>query len=164
MCMLKGTVPWDFRLQIFSWISFPQAPEYTIRAVLKFFKISWRYSQFNVHHRYRWHRWQMKKILNRKFFHYFVWTPFCRRVNMYINFCLQVHFKVFAAWYCSNYLPPVSTTQAKFTVTAGVFDNVGKFVGAAGVIDTGGKFATVVIDTSGASWLANISENFQINS
>jgi hypothetical protein len=45
----------------------------------------------------------------------------------------------------------VSTTQAKFTVTAGVFDNVGKFVGAAGVIDTGGKFATVVIDTSGAS-------------
>jgi hypothetical protein len=42
----------------------------------------------------------------------------------------------------------VSTTQAKFTVTAGVFDNVGKF--ATYVIDTGGKFATVVIDTSGA--------------
>ncbi len=29
----------------------------------------------------------------------------------------------------------MSTTQAKFTVTAGVFDNVGKF--AASVIDTG---------------------------
>ncbi len=28
------------------------------------------------------------------------------RVNIYINFCLQVHFKVSAAWYCFHYLPP----------------------------------------------------------
>ncbi len=26
------------------------------------------------------------------------------------KFCLQVHFKVSAAWYCSHYLPPVSLT------------------------------------------------------
>ncbi len=33
---LKGTVPEDFRLLVFSWISIPQAPEYTIRAVSNF--------------------------------------------------------------------------------------------------------------------------------
>ncbi len=32
------------------------------------------------------------------------------RVNIYINFCLQVHFKVSTAWYCPHYLPPVSLT------------------------------------------------------
>ncbi len=32
---------------------------------------------------------------------------------------------------------------------------------AAGVIDTSGKLAAGVIDTDGATWLANISENFQ---
>ncbi len=32
------------------------------------------------------------------------------RGNPYINFCLQVHFQVSAAWYCSHYLPPVSKT------------------------------------------------------
>jgi hypothetical protein len=33
----KGTVPWDFRLQVFSCFSFSQAPEYPIRAIFKFF-------------------------------------------------------------------------------------------------------------------------------
>ncbi len=41
---------------------------------------------------------------------YFVWTPLGSRVNMYINFCLQVHFKVSAVWYYSHYLPPVLLT------------------------------------------------------
>jgi hypothetical protein len=36
---LKGTVSRDFRLLVFSWFSFPQAPEYTIRAVSNFSKI-----------------------------------------------------------------------------------------------------------------------------
>jgi hypothetical protein len=58
-----------------------------------------------------WHRWQMEKIFNQKNFNYFVWTPLCRRVNIYINFCFQVHFKVSAAWYCSHYLSPVSLIQ-----------------------------------------------------
>ncbi len=35
----KGTVPWDFGFQVFSWISFPQAPEYHIRAVSNLFEI-----------------------------------------------------------------------------------------------------------------------------
>ncbi len=39
-------------------------------------------------------------------------------------------------WYCSQHLPPVSTTPAI---------KVAKF--ASGVVDTGGNFATTVVDT-----------------
>jgi hypothetical protein len=57
----------DFRLLVFSWTSFPQAPErYTIRVVSNFFEYSRRYSQLKVHHRYCWHQWQMEKIFNNK--------------------------------------------------------------------------------------------------
>ncbi len=59
-------------------------------------------------HLTRWHRLQMEKIFNQKNFNNFVWTPLGSRINIYIHFCLQVNFKVSAAWYCSHYLPPVS--------------------------------------------------------
>ncbi len=36
--MFKGTVPRDFPLQIFSRISFPQAPDYTITALSNLFQ------------------------------------------------------------------------------------------------------------------------------
>jgi hypothetical protein len=49
----------------------------------------------------------MAKIFKQKNFNYFVWTPSGRRVNIYINFCLQVQFKNAAARYCTHYLPPV---------------------------------------------------------
>ncbi len=101
-------------------------------------------------HRCRWHRWQMEKIFKQKNFNNIVWAPLGSRVNIYINFCLQVHFMVSAAWYCSHYLLPVSTTQGEL---------VAKF--AAGVVDLGGKFATGIFDTGGAPWLANISANFR---
>ncbi len=55
-------------------------------------------------------------------------APLDSRVNIYLNFCLQAHFKVSAAWYCSHCLPPVSKTLVKL---------VAKF--AAGVVDTGGS-------------------------
>ncbi len=55
---LKGTVSRDFLLLVFSWISFPQDPEYTIRAVSNFFENSWRYSQLKVDHRYQRRRRQ----------------------------------------------------------------------------------------------------------
>ncbi len=64
----KGTVPRDFRLQVFSWINFPQAPEYLIRAVSNFFEKSQRYSQLKVHgiriwiQKYFWKCW----VLNLK--------------------------------------------------------------------------------------------------
>ncbi len=74
----------------------------------------------------------MEKNLNQKNFNSFVWTPLGSRVNIHINFCLQVHFKVSAAWYCPHYLPQVSTTLAKL---------VAKFV--TGVIDTGGNLPQV---------------------
>ncbi len=64
-CRLKGTVPRDLRLLVFSLISFPQAPEYTIRAVSNFFKNLRNYSQLKVHHRCRWHLW-LKKICKLK--------------------------------------------------------------------------------------------------
>ncbi len=96
-----------------------------MKTVSNFFENSRRYSQLKVCHRCRWHRWQMEKIFNLKNFNNFVWSTLGSRGNIYINFCLQVHFQVSAAWYCSHYLPPVSTTQGEL---------VAKF--AAGVVDT----------------------------
>ncbi len=144
--------------------------------------------RLKVHHRCQRHRWQMEKIFKQKNFNNFVWAPLVSRVNIYINFCRQVHYKVSAAWYCPHYLPPVSLIPVQFgnlppaslTMAANLppvsltpvanlppvsttqAELVAKF--AAGVVDTGGKFATGVNDTSGAPWPANISANFQKNS
>ncbi len=105
------------------------------------------------------------KIFKQKIFNNFVWAPLGSRVNIYINFCLQVHFKVSAAWYCSHYLPPASIA-ASIVDTGGSVNSTrgtgGKICSwcrwycwqiyrrcrwyqrqfATGVIDTGGKFAT----------------------
>jgi hypothetical protein len=100
----------------------------------------------------------MEKIFNQKNVDYFVCTPLGSRVNIFINFCLQVHFKESAAWYCFHILPlvslipvanlpPVSTTLGKL---------VAKF--ATGVIDTSGKFAARVVDIGGAPWLECLRE------
>ncbi len=42
-----------------------------------------------------------KNLLSEKFFYYFFRTPLCSRINIQINFSLQVHFKMSAVWYCS---------------------------------------------------------------
>ena len=55
----KGTVPWDFWLQVFSRTSFSQAPEYPIMTISTFFLIRRKYSQLKVHHRCRWNRGQI---------------------------------------------------------------------------------------------------------
>jgi hypothetical protein len=68
--LLKGTVPRDFRLQGWLWISFSQAPEYTIRTVSNYLENSRRYSQIKVHHQCRWHLWQMKQNLNEESFNF----------------------------------------------------------------------------------------------
>ncbi len=68
----------------------------------------------------------MAKIFKLKNFNYFVWTPFGSRVIIYINFCLQVQFKMTTY---SLILYPLFAT---------------------GVVDTGGKFAAGVVDTGGA--------------
>ncbi len=126
---LKGQCHEIFDFWFFSWISFPQKYEYTFPAILN---CSRRYSRLKVHHRCQRHRWQMEKIFKQKNFNNLVWAPLGSRVNIYIHFCLQVHFKVSTAWYCPNYLPPVSTAQGKL---------VAKF--AAGVVDTGGNLPPV---------------------
>ncbi len=142
---------WDFRLLVFFLESVsPQAPEYTIRAVSKFFENLRRYLQLKVHHRCCWLWWQMQKIFNHNSFNYLVWTPLGSRVNYWIHFCLQVHFKV---WYCSQYLPPVQICRRchwyRWQIPTGVVDTGGKF--AASIIDTGGKFATGINNTSETS-------------
>ncbi len=163
-CHLKGQCHVIFDFWFFSWINFHQAPEYTIMAISNFFENSWRYLRLKVHHRCPWRQWQMEKIINQKSFNYFVWTSLGSRVNININFCLQVHFKDSAAWYCFLILPPVLMTPAAnlplvscrwYWCAGGIF--------AAGVGVTGGKFATSVVDTGGAPWLANISVNFRKN-
>jgi hypothetical protein len=124
---LKGQCHEIFDFWFFSWISFPQAPEYTIRAVSNFCENSRRYSQLKVHHRCRWHRWQMANIFKQKNFNYFVWTPLGSRVNININFCLQVHCKMSAAWYCSHYLRPVSLIPAvhlDFRISPRIFEKI----------------------------------------
>ncbi len=124
----------DFR---FSWISFTKHLSITLGIFQFFFENSWKYSQLKVHHRCRWHWWQMLKIFNLKSFNYFVWTPFGSKVNILINFFLQLHFN----WHCSHYLSPVSTTPAVPV----------------------GKFTAGVIDTGGAPWFANFSTSFRKN-
>ncbi len=62
----------DFRFSI--WMSFPQAPDYTIRAISNFFETSRRYSQLKVHHR------SLTPVANGKNLqsenlHYLFWTP-----------------------------------------------------------------------------------------
>ncbi len=79
---LKGQCHEIFDFWFFSWISFSQAPEYTIRAVSNFFENSRRYSQLKVCHRCQRHRWQNQKIFNHKSFNYFVWTPLGSIVNL----------------------------------------------------------------------------------
>ncbi len=100
--MLKGQCNEIFDFWFFSWISFPEAFEYTITVISNFFENSRRYSRLKVHHRCQRHRWQMEKIFKQKNFYNFVWAPLGSRGNIYVNFCLQVHFKVSAAWYCSH--------------------------------------------------------------
>ncbi len=79
---LKGQCHEIFDFWFFSRISFPQAPECTIRVVSNFFENSRRYSQLKVCHRCQRHRWQMRKIFNQISFNYLVWTPFGSIVNL----------------------------------------------------------------------------------
>jgi hypothetical protein len=87
----------------------------------------------------------MEKIFNQKNFNNFILSPLGSGGNIYLNFCLQVHFQVSAAVATGGNLPtasltpvanlpPVSTTQGEL---------VAKF--ATGVVDTGGKFAVGVM-------------------
>ncbi len=158
-----------FCFWFFSWISFLQASDYTIRVVSNFCENSRRYSQLKVCHRCQRHRWQMEKTFKLKNFNNFVWTPLGSGVIIYINFCRR------CSWSRWQFPTGVVDTGGKFAagiVDTGVQNGVqicrrcrwyrGKF--APGVVDTGGNIAAGVVDTGGAPWLANISANFRKNS
>ncbi len=103
---LKGQCHEIFCFWFFSWISFPQASDYTIRVVTNFFVNSLRYSQLKVCHRCHRHRWQMEKTFKLQNFNNFVWTPLGSRVNIYINFAFEFTFKgqcheIFDFWFFS---------------------------------------------------------------
>jgi hypothetical protein len=109
-CRLKGTVSRDFLLLVFSWISFPQAPDYTIRAVLNLFEDLRRYLQLKVSLWCRWHWWQMEKIFNQKTCYDFFWIPLGSRVSMKINFFFKFILRCQQFDNCSHWLPPASLT------------------------------------------------------
>jgi hypothetical protein len=89
-CFLKGQCHEIFCFWFFSWISFPQAPEYTIRAVSNFLENSRRYSQLKVD----------QVNLKAKMY-------IC--VNSTIQRCPNKNIKIFLIEDFSH-LPPVSTT------------------------------------------------------
>jgi hypothetical protein len=85
---LKGQCHEIFDFKFSTWISFPQAPDYTIRAVQILLKIrgdirSSRCTTSVVDTGGKW-----KNL--------FFWTPLVSRVSILINFFLQVHFKLSA--------------------------------------------------------------------
>jgi hypothetical protein len=57
MTLIRHNATRFFTSCFFSWISFPQALEYTIRTASNFFKNSRRFSQFNVHHQKNFDYW-----------------------------------------------------------------------------------------------------------
>ncbi len=60
---LKGTVSRNFRLHVFSWISSPPPQSIPLGPFRVFSR--W-YSKSKMQHRFRWHRWQIKKIFSHK--------------------------------------------------------------------------------------------------
>ncbi len=155
---LKGLCHEIFCFWFFSWINFPQASDYTIRAVSNFSQFGEIFAAQGLPP-VSTTPVANGKTFRLKNFNNFVWTPLGSRVNIYINFCLQVHFQVFAAWYCCHYLPPVSTPPAANLPTVSLMPVAICHRRCWREMEE--KFATCVVDTDGASWLANISAYFR---
>ncbi len=98
-----------FLTSVFFMNQFPQAPEYTIRAVSNIFENLRRYSKLKVHHWCRWHWQQMEKSSIRKIFIVLfghLWVVELTNILIFaFKFtlrCLQPDI--------AHYLPPVSLT------------------------------------------------------
>ncbi len=160
-------MPRDFRLQVFPWISFPRAPESTIRTDSHFFENSRRYSQQCC-----WHQWQMEKIFNQKSFTYFLG----HLLVVELTYKYIVFFKFTLRCQQSDIVPIIchQWQQQKRKFAAGVIDTAGNLplvlltpmanlspilltpvANLPTVLVT--KFSASVVDTGGAPWLANIS-------
>jgi hypothetical protein len=107
---LKGQCHEIFCFWFFSWISFPQAPEYITRAVSNFFENSRRYSQLKVDHWYQRHRWQtMGLISGCRYLKVNLKAKMFICVNSTIQRCPIKSIKIFLIEDFSR-LPPVSLT------------------------------------------------------
>ncbi len=92
---LRGTVSQDFMLLVFSWISFPQAPDYTKRAVSNFSKIcgdirSSRFATGVNDTGGKWKKSSMRNFFMISFGH--LWVVELVQRNIFF----QVHFKLSA--------------------------------------------------------------------
>ncbi len=151
----KGTVPRDFWLLVLFMNQFPPSPWVYHLGCFKFFQ---KFAKIFAGQ-------GAPSVFNQNNVNSFVWTPLGSRVNIYIIFCLQVHVKVSAAWYCSHYLPPVSLIPLAIC-----YWRCWQWRQICHrycwhqwqICETGGKFATRVSDTGGATWLG-ISANFRRN-
>jgi hypothetical protein len=123
--LFKGTVSQDFLLLVF-FISFPLAPEYSIKTVSNFFKNSRRYSQVKMHHRYQRHQWQICHRYQR------------HRRQIFPPFSLAL-------------LIPVANLALVSTILAANFHRCQQcqWQISTGINDTGGKFASGVNHTMG---------------
>ncbi len=83
----KGIVPRDFRFLVFFMDQFPRSP--WVVAVLNIFENSRRYSQLKVHHRCRWHRWQMKKTY--RYIFAFKFTLMSQQPDIVTIICQRCH-------------------------------------------------------------------------
>ncbi len=108
ICNLKGLCHEIFWLLFFSRISFPLPQSIPLRPFRIFSKIRGdiRNSRFATgvnNTGGKWKKSSIRKILIILFGHLWV-------VEETYIWIFEVHFQVPAAWYCSNYLPPVSMT------------------------------------------------------
>jgi hypothetical protein len=132
-----------FDFKSFSWISFPQAHEYPIRAVWNFFKNLLRYVQLKVHH-----GGQMENTFNKKSLKYFFCSTLGSRVSIHINFFFKFTFSCkqtdchwcewhqwriyrWSHWYwwqLASGINDTSGTRAKFTAGVVVIRNDPNFI------------------------------------
>ncbi len=96
----KWTDPQDFRLLVFFINQFPPRPWVYHKSR---FKVVWQFTE--IFSAQGSPPVSLTPVANEKIFSQknLVGTPLNSRVNMYINFCLQVHLRYLqpAAWYCS---------------------------------------------------------------
>ncbi len=147
----KGQCHEIFCFWFFPWISFPPAPEYSIKTVSNFFENSLRYMQVKVHRQYQRHRWQIC--------HQCLWHQgknYCRNQQHWRKIChrYQQHRRqIFppvslVCWYrwqlchrCQRYRRQICHRCQRCHWQI-----------ATGINNTGGKFATGVNDTGGKQW------------
>ena len=83
---LKGQCHEIFCFWFFSWISFPQASDYTIRAVSSFFENLRRYSQLKVDHWYQRHQWKTMRSISGWGY---LKVNMKAKINIYVNSTIQ---------------------------------------------------------------------------